>query len=312
MNIVSHVLYPMAFARSADAYRLHNRKAAFFNWKYLLLIGLFGGLPDILTPHINLESRYDSFSHSIWFLLAALSVCLVLAGRFNKLRALIFFCFFAVSFHVFCDMFSGGINLFAPSGKMIVGRYYIRTRYWVPLDVTGIMFFPFSCLYIKYRAPARSLVIILGLIVGLCGAGLAFSRLDTETFFLKRIPTSKMNMMQSEEARQAANDLFEKWQAGTFESLSDEFTQGMRNTMTFQWQESRYTQIRSMFGDYRGISFAETVTARFNYPHFLLYRFRGSFSRMPQQPEIGIYFDESGKISGFRWSDKFTERIMDY
>jgi hypothetical protein len=74
MNIVSHVLYPMAFAQSADAYRSHNGKAAFFNWKNLLLIGLFGGLPDIITPHINLESRHDSFSHSIWFLLAALFV----------------------------------------------------------------------------------------------------------------------------------------------------------------------------------------------------------------------------------------------
>jgi hypothetical protein len=283
----------------------------FFNWKHLLIIGLSGGLPDILSPHLNLGSRYNSFTHSLWFLLAAVSVSFILAWRFKIFKALIYFCLFALLFHLLCDMISGGINLFAPSGEMIVKGNYVSTRYWIPLDVTALLFFSLSCLYGKWHARAPSIVLVLGVIVGICGAGLAFSKLDSETFFLKHIPVSEMSLVQLQKA-QLVHALFEKWQAGTFEPLSNEFTEEMRTAMTPQFQESFFRRATSTFGDYQGISFAEIVTARFNYPHVLLYRFKASFSRALQQPEIRISFDTSGRISSFSWSEKFSDRLMDY
>jgi hypothetical protein len=309
MNIVSHILYPIAFAQSADAYRTYNRKAAFFNWKHLLLIGLSGGLPDILYPHLHLGSRYHSFTHSLWFLLAALSISFMLAWRFKFHRALIYFCLFALLFHLLCDMIAGGINIFAPSGKMIIARNYIPARYWIPLDVTALLFFCLFCLYSKCRARVRSIFLISGLVVGIGGAGLAFSKLDSETFFLKRISASQMSLVQLEKA-QRVYALFEKWQAGTFEHLSNEYTEEIRRAMTPEFQESFFRKATRSFGDYQGIAFAEMVTARFNYPHILIYRFKASFSRTLQQPEIRISFDTNGKISSFSWSDKFNDRLM--
>jgi hypothetical protein len=311
MNIVSHVLYPVVFAQSANGYAIHNRKPILFNWKHLLLIGLSGGLPDILRPHIYFESRYSSFTHSVWFLLTALFVSLIFAWRFKRFRTLIWFCFFALSLHLICDAISGGINIFAPFGKMMIGGNYVRTRYWISLDVTALLFFALSCLYNRYRTCARSFVLVSGLAICICGTGLAFSMLDTETVFLKKIPASEMKLVQLEKA-QCVHALFEKWQAGTFEPLSSEFTEEMRRALTPQFQESFFRRITSAFGDYQGISFAEMITARFGYPHYLIYRFKASFSRTLQPLEIRIYFDTNGKISGLSWSDKFSDRIMDY
>ncbi len=53
MNIVSHIVYPIVSAQSANVYRAHKQKTSFFNWKHLLLIGLCGGLPDILSPNMR-------------------------------------------------------------------------------------------------------------------------------------------------------------------------------------------------------------------------------------------------------------------
>jgi hypothetical protein len=312
MTIVSHVLFPLVFAQSANGYRTQSRLPRFFDWKNLLFIGLAGGLPDILSPHLYLESRYSSLTHSVWFLLTAIILSASFAWRLKKFRALIGFCIFAVSLHLLCDMVSGGINLLAPFGNMIVGRYYVRTRYWIALDVAAILFFSLSCLYGQYRARARAFVLFSGLAICIGGAVLAFLKLDTENFFLKRISASKMNPVQLENAQQAAHTLFTKWQAGTYEPLSTEFTEEMRGTMTPQWQRSFVKQIGGAVGDYEGISFVEMVAPRFGYPRIVLCRFKGSYSRTLQRPEIRFTFDSNGKISGFHWFDRFNDRLMNY
>jgi len=272
---------------------------------------LSGGLPDLLSPHLSLGSRYDSFAHSIWFLLIMLSAAFGAAHRLKRFRGIIFFCFFAVLLHLVCDAVSGGINLFAPYKKMIVGSNYVHTRFWIPLDITSLLLCGVLYLPKKFPAPLRSFVFAGGLALAMCVAAFVFIRLDSETFFLKRIPASEINLAQLETAQRAFNNLFSKWQAGTFEPVPGEFNKQMQELMTPQWQESYFRQISNGFGDYRQISLVEVVTTRFNYPHLLLYRFKGSFSGSPEQPEIGIYFDSNNTISGFRWLNRFGNRIMD-
>jgi hypothetical protein len=311
MDIVSHILYPVVFAQSAYGYGARDRKTDYFNWKHLLLIGLAGGLPDLLFPHFTFEGRLGSLTHSIWFLLAAFIVSASLIWRLKNFRLLVCFCYFALAFHLLCDLVSGGINLLAPSGDFIVGGNYVRIRYWNALDVIAVLFFIYSWLYNRYHARARSVVLASGLIVCMGGSVFAISRIDTEDVLLKRVPLREMDGMQLEKARQSVHTLFTKWQAGIYAPLSGDFSEETQVIMTPHWQESFFWQIQSTFGEYRGIHFAEMVTARFSYPHFLLYRFKGSFSRMPQEPEIRISFDSKGKIA-FGWSDKFSDRLMDY
>ncbi len=311
MDIVSHVLFPIAIAQVADGYREHNWETKLFHWKQLSLIGFSGGLPDLVSPHFTFEGRYGSLLHSIWFVLGALILSEVLMMTFKRARPLICFCCFALFFHLSCDMISGGINLLAPSRVMMVGRNYIRTRYWVALDATAILLFFYSILYSRYRARARTLVLVLGLTVCAGGSVLAFSRLDTESFFVKRVPLEEMDRAQMERFRQSVQTLFTKWQTGIYGPIQGEFTEKQRTAMTPQWQESFHKRISAAFGEYQGIMFTEMATSRFNYPRGCVYRFKGSFSRMPQQPEIRITLDSKGKIF-LNWLDRYNDRLMDY
>jgi membrane-bound metal-dependent hydrolase YbcI (DUF457 family) len=313
MNIVSHIVYPVVFAQSANCYRAHNRQTPIFNWKQLLLIGLSGGLSDILSPHTDFNARYNSLTHSIWFLLAALLIAFALAWKFQRFRTLIYSCLFAIFFHLFCDMISGGLGLFVPLSSRIFGSNYILTRYWVPFDITAILFLSVSLIYNLLPARARSLALIAGLALAICGSGLAFSGLDTETFFLKKIPVLKIDSVQLQDAQRVVDTLFEKWQSGDFELLSNEFSEDNRKALTPEWQEASFKSIRSAYGDYRGVTFVEAITARFYFPRNILYRFKGSFSQMPLQPEIDIGFDSKGKVSHFIfWNREYSSRLMNY
>ena len=153
MNVISHIVYPVVFAQSANIYGIHKRNTRFFHWKYLLLIGLCGGLPDILSPHLALGARYNSFTHSLWFLLVTLVSAFFLARKFQKYKTVIYFCWFAVLFHLLCDMVAGGINLLAPFGEMIIGRHYLPFDLWIPLDIAGVLFLIIPPLY--NRCPVR-------------------------------------------------------------------------------------------------------------------------------------------------------------
>ena len=57
MNVISHAVYPVLIAQSVNLYRVYHRAPSAFKAKSLLLIGICGGLPDILSPHLGLEDR---------------------------------------------------------------------------------------------------------------------------------------------------------------------------------------------------------------------------------------------------------------
>ena len=108
--------------------------------------------------------------------------------------------------------------------------------------------------------------------------------------------------------REAVQTLFIKWQAGIYEPIPDEFTETQRTVMTPQWQESFHKQIRAAFGDYQGVMFTEMATSCFYYPRRFVYRFKGSFSRMPQQPQIRITLDSNDKIF-LVWLARYSDRL---
>ena len=311
MNVISHIVYPVVIAQSANIYRTHKEKPSLFHWKQLLLIGLCGGLPDILSPHLALGSRYNSYTHSLWFLLAGLVIAVVLARKFKRYRKLIYVCWFAVLFHLFCDMIAGGINLLAPFGEMIVGRHYLPFNLWIPLDIAGVLILFIPPIYNKVPARARSLVLVSGLAVAIGTPLVVFSLINSEIFLLKRISASEVDPVQLESTYQVINTLFEKWQAGVFEPLSDTFTEEMKEAMNPQMQKSNHESTLEVFGDYQGIEFAEAVTARFFLSRDTLYRFRIKFSKMEHPSEIGLVINSNGKISGVRMRREYISKVLD-
>jgi len=127
------------------------------------------------------------------------------------------------------------------------------------------------------------------------------------SWLFSKIPQSEVSAGYVEKSSQVMDSLYAKWQNGTFEPLGDEFTPEMQKALTPELQKQSFEQIRSIFGDYRGMTFVEALTARCLLPRGTVYRFKGTYSRTAEQPEIRVVFDSQGKISGLwlkPWGDE--------
>ncbi|HMK35407.1 MAG TPA: hypothetical protein VK463_10095 [Desulfomonilaceae bacterium] len=127
------------------------------------------------------------------------------------------------------------------------------------------------------------------------------------SFLFSKVPQSEVNAEHVEKASQIVGSLYAKWQNGQFKPVGDEFTAEMRKGLSPELQKQSFEQIRSMFGDYQGMTFVEALTARFFIPTGTVYRLKGTYSRTSEQPEVRVVFDSEGKISGLwlkPWRDE--------
>jgi hypothetical protein len=310
MDIVAHIAFPIATAQLANAYQVYRGEPIMFNWKRLLIIGFCGGLPDILSPHLNLDDRYSSFAHSIWFLFLGLMITAFLSWKFRRLRGLFCFCYFAIALHLFCDLLAGGINIFAPWGRDIVGRYYIPFKHWIPLDITAILFVLAPLLFYRSSNRFKATALGGGYALALVGGVLLISTLDSEMIVLQHIPANEAPAAKVEKAKRLWNSLYENWSSGTFAPVSDSYSGAMRKAFTPKMQEHFFKQLTENYGRCKGITFVESVKGRFGYPQYHIYRFKVSFSKAAQEPEISISFDPDGKLSGLRFNRIFSKSLL--
>lgn len=112
-----------------------------FSGRNLCVVGVFGMLPDFLSPHLSLESRHASLSHTIWFL-AGLVLLLPLT-RFISEKAsrlpVAVACWLAYGLHLAADAVSGGIAWLHPWRDEVIGRYWIEPQYWIWYDAGFIL-----------------------------------------------------------------------------------------------------------------------------------------------------------------------------
>lgn len=122
------------------------------------------------------------------------------------------------------------------------------------------------------------------------------------------VPANQVNLSERDKALQIADSLWRTWRSNKFQPLSASFTSEMRQAMTPEVQQSAYVQAKEMFGDYKNLSFAEAVTSPI-FPGATVYRFRGSFSKSAEMPEIRVVMDKEGKVSGF-WIKPWAEQLQ--
>jgi len=138
--IGTHMAAPVFAAGSFNLIRAGIGKERLFSNREMMYIGLCGGLPDILSPHIRLAARMSSFTHTLWFVVAAFVflgiICLVFPDRLRLRCALM--CGTAIALHLWADAVSGGIALFFPLDTVRIGHYYIPPVMWLPLDVATV------------------------------------------------------------------------------------------------------------------------------------------------------------------------------
>lgn len=153
MNTVTHALIPaLAAGIFVQAYKGGNRAHAQLSNQHILLISLLGAAPDLLNPHLSLDARYSSWSHSI-FAWLGISIILVLLrlrwGKWLNLQTTIWCCA-AYGLHLVCDAIAGGIAWLHPWKSDILGAYYVPPVLWIPIDV-----FCFLAAYFLFRVIPR-------------------------------------------------------------------------------------------------------------------------------------------------------------
>ncbi|MEZ4526711.1 MAG: hypothetical protein R2941_12395 [Desulfobacterales bacterium] len=140
MLIGTHMAAPVFMAGILNLIRTGMGRERLFSNREMMYIGLCGGLPDILSPHIRLAARMSSPTHTLWFLPAAFvflgMLCFVFPARFRFRCALL--CGIAIALHLLADAVSGGIALFFPLDTVCIGHYYIPPVMWLPLDVVSV------------------------------------------------------------------------------------------------------------------------------------------------------------------------------
>jgi hypothetical protein len=132
---------------------------------------------------------------------------------------------------------------------------------------------------------------------------------SASSLLFSRLPESDIEPAYVEKAQIVVGSLYEKWQNGDFEPVGDEFTSEMKKGLSPELQRQSFEQIKSMFGDFRGMTFVEALAARFLLPRGTVYRFKGSYSGTSEQPEIRVVFDSDGKISGL-WIKPWKDEIQ--
>ncbi|MCB1094000.1 MAG: metal-dependent hydrolase [Verrucomicrobiae bacterium] len=138
MFVITHALAPVVVANALSALQLTRASTsrAFCN-AHLIMIGIAGAAPDLLSPHWKLSARLQSPTHTVWFLLAIYPVCLLVGRWLGQSRPwLIAHCMWlAVLLHLVCDAFAGGIAWLYPLNQEILGGQYVPLPLWFLSDV---------------------------------------------------------------------------------------------------------------------------------------------------------------------------------
>lgn len=159
MMIGTHTLLPVVGCLLANRIATSAGRARMFSGKSLCVVGAFGFLPDLLSPHLSLESRQTSWSHTVWFLIG-ITMLLPLA-RFIPEKAsripLAVACWLACALHLAADAVSGGIAWLHPWRSDVIGHYWIEPQYWIWYDAGFILLIWFNYRVIPHFKPKNAL-----------------------------------------------------------------------------------------------------------------------------------------------------------
>jgi hypothetical protein len=143
----------------------------------------------------------------------------------------------------------------------------------------------------------KSISIILGvwLIFSLNSCGQDFKKLND-------VETDKKKVLI---AQNFASDFFTKLKNGEEYQFQDKAIDAIKNQFTAETQKTVYQQIKTQFGDFQSLEYAETWIQS-NSKSINIFRFKGEFEKSPKKLEIRVVLNEADKIAGFwikPWSD---------
>jgi len=151
----------------------------------------------------------------------------------------------------------------------------------------------------------RLITLLLGicLMLGLNSCQQDFRKLDDSEIDDKKVQIAK----------KFAIEFYTKLKNGSYYQFKDEATDRMVNFLSEEKQKSGYQSIKSQFGDFQSLEYAETWTQRSN-PKVQIIRFKSTFDKSNRKLEIRVVLNEADIINGFwikPWSDMFMIWNMD-
>lgn len=158
MLIGTHTLLPVCLGLAAENVSLATGRGHVFPPWGLVAIGFFGALPDLCSPHLSLEARHSSWSHTLWFLGAMIPVCAAVATFFGKEGRwkLAATCWLAVLLHLTGDAVAGGIGWLQPWRPDVIGESYIPAEDWLWYDI-GFVLLTWVLIRLRPHAEARGI-----------------------------------------------------------------------------------------------------------------------------------------------------------
>jgi hypothetical protein len=163
MLIGTHTLLPVCLGLAVENISLAKGRGYVFPPWGLLAIAFFGALPDLCTPHVSLDARYESWSHTLWFFGATISVIVMVTSFFGKEGRwkLALACWLAVLLHLAGDAVAGGVAWQRPWRPDITGEYYIPADDWLWYDI-GCVLLTWILVRLRPHAEARGMAASVG------------------------------------------------------------------------------------------------------------------------------------------------------
>ncbi len=149
----THALLPVCGCLAIDHAAMLAGRDRVFPASSLWWVAGFGLLPDLCSPHLSLEARYASFSHTVWFLIGALPLAGIVASfmeRGVRVRVATA-CWLAVVLHLAADAVSGGIAWLHPWRGDVIGAYHIHPDLWIGSDAGFVFITWMLCRLIPYQ-----------------------------------------------------------------------------------------------------------------------------------------------------------------
>ncbi len=148
MSPITHAILPVMLAYPWFPKRRHRPVTG-----VSVFLAISGALPDMLDPHITLDARYNSWSHTV-FAWAGFSSFLFLAfvrWRGHLAARTAIFGSLAYGLHIVCDLVSGGGRPLLPFVHKPWGGDYVPSWTWGASDLALLLFVYFVYRWIPLR-----------------------------------------------------------------------------------------------------------------------------------------------------------------
>jgi 16S rRNA C967 or C1407 C5-methylase (RsmB/RsmF family) len=122
---------------------------------------------------------------------------------------------------------------------------------------------------------------------------------------LKKLDNTEVDSEKLKIAQAFANDFFSGLKNDSYYEFNDVAIDELKNQMSEENQKALYKQLKSQFGDFQFLEYAETWIQS-NNKSVQINRFKGEFEKSNKKLEIRVVVNDSNKIAGLwvkPWSD---------